>query len=101
MRDSHGALSAVGSFLALSLAVAACGSSTGTGERVLNTAKIERAIEHASLLQRGKTVTVTCPPTVQQHKGVVFFCEAVYRGGRTSFMVTELNAFGDVHYVAR
>jgi hypothetical protein len=68
---------------------------------LLNTAKIERAIEQSSLAQRGKTVRVSCPTKVQQKKGLVFYCTAAYQASRTPFMVTELNAVGDVHYVAR
>jgi hypothetical protein len=48
-------------------------------------------------------VHVTCPPSVQQKKGLVFYCTAFYGHGvsRTPFVVTEMNGSGDVHYVAR
>jgi len=102
-----------GALAAVSIGVTACGSSvsrttssrSSVGTTVsfvsINTEKIEHAIENSSLAQRGKHVTVICPSRVQQEKGLVFYCTAIYRTSRTPFMVTELNGSGDVHYVAR
>lgn len=82
-----------------SLAATGCGSSPSP--TILNTEKIERAIEASSLAQRGTRVQVTCPSGVYQTKGLVFSCEAIFRGGRTQFVVTELDRAGHVHYEAR
>jgi hypothetical protein len=63
--------------------------------------KIERAIEQSSLTQRGIRAQVTCPASVRQKKGTVFSCTAVVNHHRTQFIVTELDASGDVHYEGR
>jgi hypothetical protein len=94
------------------VAVGGCGragvsTGPGSGSRVtgtatvLNTAKIERAIEQSSLIQRGVRAQVTCPARVRQAKGTVFTCVAVVDHHSTQFVVTELDAFGDVHYIGR
>ncbi len=67
---------------------------------ILNTEHVERAIEHSSLAQRNKRVRVTCPSGVHQKKGLTFLCTAVYRGGHTPFVVTQLDDLGHVHYEA-
>jgi hypothetical protein len=96
-----------------SLALTACGSSgssitaarSSAGSSVrfvaLNTQKVERAITQSSWAQRGVHVRVSCPSRVQQQKGLVFYCTAVYGASRTPFMVTEVDGASDVHYVAR
>ncbi len=80
--------------------VVAPGGSSGS-PTILNTEKIERAIEHSSLAQRGKHAQVSCPSGVHQKKGLVFSCTAVVGRGRTRFVVTELDGSGHVHYEAR
>ncbi|MGI8801795.1 MAG: DUF4333 domain-containing protein [Solirubrobacteraceae bacterium] len=87
-----------GTLAASTVLLAACGSSPPT---ILNTEKIERAIEQSSLTQRHKRVNVTCPAGVHQTKGLVFACTAVFRGGTTRFVVTEVDGAGNIHYVAR
>jgi hypothetical protein len=89
----------LGLVVALALAVSACGSSGST--TILNTEKIERAIEHSSLAQRGKHAHVSCPSGVHQKKGLVFSCTAVVERSSTRFLVTELDGSGHVHYEAR
>jgi hypothetical protein len=89
-----------GVLVAASLAVSSCGSSEA-GSAILNTERIERAIEHTSLTQRGKHAQVTCPSGVHQTKGLVFSCTAVVGRGTTRFEVTELDGSGRVHYAAR
>jgi Domain of unknown function (DUF4333) len=84
--------------VAASLAFTACGSSGAP--TILNTEKIERAIEHSSLAQRGKHAQVSCPSGVDQKKGLVFSCTAVVARDSTRFVVTELDGFGHVHYEA-
>ena len=88
-----------GVLVAASLAVSACGSSPSP--TILNTEKVERAIEHSSLAQRGAHAQVSCPSGVHQKQDLVFSCTAVVAGGRTRFVVTELDDSGHVHYEAR
>jgi hypothetical protein len=88
-----------GALVAASLGVAGCGSSRSP--TILNTEKIERAIERSSLAQRGKYAQVSCPSGVHQEKGLVFSCIAVAGGGSTRFAVTQLDGSGRVHYEAR
>jgi hypothetical protein len=68
---------------------------------ILNTEKIEGAIEQSSLAQRGVRVQVSCPSGVHEQKGLVFSCVAVLGHSSTRFVVTELDAFGHVRYAAR
>jgi hypothetical protein len=108
--------------VATSVAVSAGGSSRAP--IILNTEKVERAIEHSSLAQRGTHARVSCPSGVHQKKGLSFSCTAVVdrdsapccpevdkRGstrcctavverGSTRFVVTELDGHGHVHYEA-
>ena len=97
--DAFGTRASVVSRLATALAVGACGS-TSTAP-ILNTERIERAIEQATLTQRNKRVNVSCPSGVLQKKGVVFTCTAAYKGGSGSFIVTETDGAGRVHYLAK
>ncbi len=85
--------------VAPSLLVIGCGSSNPP--TILNTEKVERAIEQSTLTQRRKRVNVTCPSGVHQVKGLTFTCTAVFKGGTTQFVVTELDGLGNVHYAAR
>ena len=78
------------------LAVTACGSSEPP--TILNTEKVERAIEHSSLAQRGANAQVSCPSGVHQKKGLAFYCWAVVKRERTRFAVTQLDGSGHVHY---
>lgn len=95
-----GRLLAAGVLVAASLAVTACGSSPES-PTILNTEKIERAIEKSSLAQREKRAQVSCPSGVHQTKGLVFFCTAVVRRDSTRFVVTQVDGSGRVHYEAR
>ena len=94
-----GQWSIAGVLVGPSLLVAACG--TSNPPTILNTEKVERAIEQSTLAQRHKRVNVTCPSGVRQVKGLTFACTAVFRGGTTRFVVTELDGAGNVHYEAR
>jgi hypothetical protein len=91
--------SAVGVLVAVSLVLGACGSSRSA--TVLDTEKIEGAIEQSSLTQRGAYVQVSCPSDVDQQKGLVFSCVAILGHTRTEFVVTELDSSGHVRYAAR
>lgn len=95
----HGRQSAVGLLIAASLGITGCGQSGSP--TILNTEKVERAIEQSSLVQRNKRVQVTCPSGVHQQKGLMFTCTAVFRGGSTAFVVRELDDSGHVHYEAQ
>ncbi|MEA2125490.1 MAG: hypothetical protein QOI80_2272, partial [Solirubrobacteraceae bacterium] len=77
----------------------ACGGATRP-PTILNTEKIERAIEQSSLDQRGTRAHVSCPSGVHQRKGLTFSCSAVARHQTTRFVVTQTNGSGQVHYVA-
>jgi hypothetical protein len=78
--------------------LAACGSSESAA--VLDTSKIERAIERSSLAQRGIRPKVSCPPEIAQEKGRVFSCTAVVGGVGTRFVVTQQDDVGGVRYEA-
>jgi hypothetical protein len=88
-----------GVLVATGLALSACGSSEAP--TILNTEKVERAIEVSTLTQRGKHAQVTCPSGVHQTKGLAFDCTAVVGRGSTRFVVTQLDGAGRVHYEAR
>jgi hypothetical protein len=88
-----------GILVAASFALSACGSTGST--TILNTEKVERAIEHSSLIQRGIHAQVSCPSGVHQQKGLVFSCDALVGRGSTRFVVTELDGSGHVAYDAR
>ncbi len=99
MRFPAARAQAAGALVAASLAVTACGSSEP--QTMLNTEKVERAIERSSLVQRGQRVRVTCPSGVYQRKALVFYCTAVAGHISTQFTVTEVDWAGHVHYEAR
>lgn len=84
--------------VAASLAVTACGSSESP--TILNTEKVEQAIEESSLAQRGTDAEVSCPSGVHQQKGLEFSCTAVAEGVSTRFVVTQQDDSGQVHYEA-
>jgi hypothetical protein len=84
--------------LAACLAAAGCGSSGAP--TILNTEKVERAIERSSLAQRGQRPRVSCPAGVHQKQGLVFACTAKAGGTKTRFVVTQLDGSGRVHYQA-
>ena len=83
----------------LAVAGAGCGSSASV--TILNTEKVERAIENSSLSQRGIHADVSCPSGVHQKKDLVFACTAVVKHTSTRFVVTQLNGSGQVHFEAR
>ena len=85
--------------VAAGLGLGACGSAESP--RVLNTEKIERAIEQSSFAQRGIHADVSCPSGVHQRKGLTFSCAAVVKHGTARFVVTQLDGSGHVRYEAR
>lgn len=95
----HARLLAAGSLAAASVAASACGSSEPP--TILDTEKVERAIERSTLAQRKLRVHVTCPSGVHQKKGLVFDCTAIGpRDSRTRFVVTQEDDAGQVRYEA-
>ena len=85
----------------LAAAAAAGGLSACGGEskqKILDTERIERAIEKRVLDTRHLRTTVSCPSGVPQKKGRVFRCTAAYSGGRTTFEVRQDDDKGSVHY---
>jgi len=82
-----------------SLMLAACGGSQSP--TMLNTEKVERAIEHSSLAQRGAHARASCPSGIQQKKGSTFSCTAVAKGVSTRFAVTQIDGAGRVRYEGR
>ncbi|MBA2420138.1 MAG: DUF4333 domain-containing protein [Thermoleophilaceae bacterium] len=87
-----------GALMAASVALTACGSE---GSTILNTEKVERAIEQSALAQRKQTARVYCPSGVHQKKGVEFSCTAVVKRRRTRFVVTQSDGSGQVRYEGR
>lgn len=84
-----------------SLVLAACGSSESKSPTILDTEKVERAIEKSSRDQRKLDARVSCPSGVHQKKGTDFACTATVGGKSTRFIVTQLDNAGRVHYEAR
>ena len=92
------ALAAVSLVLAATVA-SGCGGD-GSGPVILDTEKVERAIERSSQEQRSTSPRVSCPSGVHQREGLVCRCDAVHRGETTRFVVTQLDAEGRVQYEA-
>ncbi|MEA2401335.1 MAG: hypothetical protein QOK00_1738 [Thermoleophilaceae bacterium] len=85
---------------AAGVAVSACGSAEAP--TMLDTEKVERAIERSSLAQRGIETHVSCPSAVRQRKGSRFSCTGIVRErGSTRFLVTQLDGSGHVRYEGR
>jgi hypothetical protein len=95
-----GRSSLAGALVAAGVAVTACGASS-TPTTILNTEKVESAIQQSILAQRSHHAQVSCPSGVHQKKGLVFACTAVIKTASTRFVVTELDDAGHVHYVAQ
>lgn len=93
-------LTIAGTLVAASFAAAGCGGSS-PALTVLNTEKVERAIEASSFAQRGEAAHVSCPSGVHQKKGLVFTCTATTAKGDTAFTVIQLDGSGHVRYQAR
>ena len=101
---SHGRVGrrlVTGLLIAASLTVAACGTSDTKDVTILNTEKVERAIEKSVSVQRNKTAHVSCPSGVHQKKGLVFNCTALVKRESTTFAVMQEDGAGRVHYEAR
>jgi Domain of unknown function (DUF4333) len=66
---------------------------------ILNSGKVQRAIEASILAQRHLRSSVSCPAQVLQRAGVNFACTAIVGGKSYPFAVTETNSAGHVRYV--
>lgn len=93
MTRSLGALALIAGTLS------ACGSSSTPV--ILNTERVERAIEASITAQRGLRAHVTCPSGVHQKKGLVFNCTATTVRGVNNVRVTETDGAGHVSYVVQ
>jgi hypothetical protein len=82
---------------AAAVALAGCGGSDKP--KILDTERVERAIERSILEKRKIPATVSCPSGIERKKGKKFRCLATYKGGRTPFLVTQDDDRGAVHYV--
>lgn len=94
----------VGAFIvgagALALVAELAGWWNGTSNPViLNTVRVEQAIEASIKSQRHLSSKVTCPVNIVQKKGVVFRCVATVHGKRFEVVVTETDGNGHVVYV--
>jgi Domain of unknown function (DUF4333) len=95
MRRSTALAAAV---VAAGLVTTACGSTEPP--TILDTEKVERAIEASSMAQRGQRAQLSCPSGVRQEEGSVFSCTAVVGTAKTRFVVTQIDDAGRVRYEA-
>jgi len=84
----------------MTIALAACGSSDEP-TTILNTQKVEAAIEQSILAQRDQVADVSCPSGVHQQEDLVFKCAAAVSSGETRFVVRQTDGAGHVRYEAR
>ncbi|MDX6699314.1 MAG: hypothetical protein QOE65_2711 [Solirubrobacteraceae bacterium] len=76
-------------------ALTGCGSDE---RKILDTERIERAIQDTIFQKRHIRAQVSCPAGTEQKKGVRFTCTATYPRGRNPFVVTQDDDRGAVHY---
>jgi hypothetical protein len=84
--------------LTAAVGVAGCGSSPVV---ILDTERVERAIEQSIHAQRKLGATVSCPSGVHQGKGLDFVCTANVRGRNYPVAVTQTDGLGHVTYVVK
>lgn len=81
------------------LVLAGCGGSDKPTV-ILDTERVERAIEQSVLQKRGLEARVSCPSGVHQGKGLTFECTATLKNGAvTRFEVRQTDDLGHVTYV--
>jgi hypothetical protein len=85
--------------IAVAAGLAGCGGTTQV--TILNTEKVERAIQQSILHDRGLESDVSCPSGVHQKRGLTFVCTAQVRHGTTPFVVKQIDNNGDVSYAGR
>jgi hypothetical protein len=82
-------------------ALAACGGSDDKpGVVILDTKRVEAAIEQSILQQRDVKADVDCPAGVHQGTGLTFRCSAKTSKGVTVFVVSQTDDRGNVTYRA-
>jgi hypothetical protein len=86
----------LGTILAAAV-LAACGGDDDE-KKILDTERIERAIEQSIKEKRNLNARVSCPSGTEQKKGKTFRCTATYRGGSNPFVVTQDDDKGAVHW---
>jgi hypothetical protein len=86
-------------FVCSAAVLSGCGGSSRP--TILNTEKVERAIDQSIRQQRGLVSHSSCPSGTEQKKGLVFTCHAVVKGRSYSVVVSETDAKGNVTYVVR
>jgi hypothetical protein len=94
-----GALLLLNALAVAGLALAVRGSSHAPV--ILDTERIERAIETTSLAQRGADARVSCPAGTPQRSGLVFSCTALVGRSQTRLVATQLDGSGRVRFEAR
>lgn len=69
-----------------------------TNPVILNTNRVEQAIESSILQQRHLRSTVTCPVNIEQRRGVRFFCQATVGHRNYSVSVNQTDGSGHVSF---
>jgi hypothetical protein len=80
------------------VALAASGCGSDKQKPILDTERIEHAIEDTIWQKRHLRARVSCPAGTEQKKGLKFTCTATYPGGQNPFVVTQDDDRGAVHY---
>ena len=88
-----------GAAVLASAMLTACGSDKPVV--ILDTERVERAIEQSIQAKRGLESHVSCPSGVHQKKGLTFTCVAQLKNGATTFAVKQTDDRGHVTYVGR
>lgn len=68
---------------------------------ILDTKRVEHAIEASIRTERKVEADVDCPSGVHQSKGLTFRCVATTSAGTTEFVVRQADGRGNVTYAAR
>lgn len=71
-----------------------------TAPVILDTKRVERAIEGTIRSKRQIDADVTCPSGVHQSKGLTFRCVATISSGTAAFVVRQTDDAGDVTYAS-
>lgn len=85
-------------------ALAGCGGSDAPKPKevvILDTKKVEQAIEDSIKSERKITADVDCPSGVHQGRDLTFRCVAKTKSGSTVFVVQQTDDKGSVEYAAR
>jgi Domain of unknown function (DUF4333) len=83
----------------MALVAVAAGWNGTSSPVILNTERVERAIENSISAERHLISSVSCPVNIVQHARAVFACQATVRGRVFPVVVTETDSRGHVTYV--